>query len=174
MNLQGAAQSDEKMKPVVSVAPWAASGVVLLGIGFILTSIGQMGALADHSHLWYLIFLGTSLFGIVVGAGLFSRREFFRKGGVLLAGLSIVGAFGKHSHEGFVQYMHSLSEQMAASGAPFSPDSVLQFIHAWNISWVTESTLAWGCIAFLVILDILIALAVIFFLTRPSVKALFR
>jgi hypothetical protein len=162
--------------------------VVLLGIGFILASIGQMVALLDSSRffslfrdhpevltqLLYLVLWGTSLAGGVVGVGLLTRKEFFRKSGVFLAWISIVGAYGKHPHEGFVQRMHLLSERMTANGTPFSSESIIQFAQAWNISWVTESTLAWGCVVLIMIFEVLLALGVIFVLTRPSVKALFR
>jgi hypothetical protein len=86
----------------------------------------------------------------------------------------MLGSFWKYPHEWFVKYIDLLSEQMKAQGSPFSPESVIQFGQAWQLSWLTASSLAWGCIAFLVIFDILIALAVIFILTRSSVKTLFR
>ncbi|MEI7751267.1 MAG: hypothetical protein WCJ71_04155 [Candidatus Omnitrophota bacterium] len=166
----------------------AVLGIGLLAIGFILTSIRQVGVLVDYSgyrvlfqhlpaslmHLRYLVSWGGLLLGLVTGVGLFYRKDLFRKAAVFFAAISSAGVFGKHSPEGFDQYLRLLSEKMAANGAPFSPASIIQFAHAWNITWLTESALAWGCIACLMILEISFYLAIIFFLTRPSVKALFR
>jgi hypothetical protein len=180
--------SSSEMSPVSSGSSWGAAGVILMGIGFILASVLRIGVLAGYSgyhtlfqHLpegfiqcRYLISWGMLVLGLVTGIGLFYRKDFFRKAGVLFVWISIVGVFGKHSLEGFVQYLRHLSESMAANGTPFSPASVVQFAQAWHIAWLTESALAWGCITLLTILEISFYFVIIFFLTRPSVKTLFR
>lgn len=188
MDLNREAPSAKKTVRPVVVSRWASPLVFLLGLGFIFASLGQMGALINYYRwssffpghpgsliqLLYWILWGTSLVGVVVGVGLWSHKDFFRKASIFLVCVSLAGAYGKHPHEGFVLRMRLMSEQMAAQGSPFSSDSILQFVQAWNISWLTESSLAWGCVALIMILEILFALAIVFFLTRPSVKALFR
>lgn len=162
--------------------------IALLGLGFILTAIFQMRQLGDRSHHYfffqylpeaiihfrYLIAWCASVFGVVAGIGLFRHKEFSRRVAIILSCVSISGTFGKYSPEGFVQYLGLLSEEMASRGEPFSPASIIQFAQAWNIAWLSEFALAWGCIVFLMALEILLAIAIIFFLTQPSVKVLFQ
>jgi hypothetical protein len=172
-----------------SPAPaWAGLVVIVLGIGFILTSLNQMGALADYGHyrqlfqdnpegyvhFRYFISWGARWLGLVFGIGLFFRKDFFRKALAFLSWGTIAAAYWKHPHAGFVRHIRILSEQMAAKGAPFSPESVIQYMQAWNVTWFTESAFAWICVAVIIACEICMALVVIFFLTRPPVKSLFR
>lgn len=167
---------------------WAAPVVIILGIGFIFTSLNQMGALAGYDHyrqlfqdspegfirFRYFVSWTARWLGLVFGIGLFFRKEFFRKALIFLSWGTIAVVYWKHPHAGFVRHIQMMNDQMAAKGAPFSPESVIQYVQAWNISWLTESSFAWLCVAVIIVWEVCVALGVIFFLTRPPVKSLFR
>ncbi len=181
-----------KASPSTGVQPpasaWASPVVIFLGIGFILTSLIQMSALADYGHyrqlfqdnpegfirFRYFISWSARWLGLAFGIGLFFRKEFFRKALIFLSWGTIAVVYWKHPHDGFIRHIRILSEQMAAKGVPFSPESVIQYVQGWNMTWLTESSFAWICVVVIIAWEISLALGVIFFLTRPSVKSLFR
>lgn len=183
-----AQRAEGKPMPEPVAGRWAVPGIIVLGVGYILTSLSQMNALIDYQHYRYL-FQGLPEFaiqhrytaswlarfaGLALGVGLLFRREIFRKAILILAWGTIATAYWKHPHEGFVRHIRLLSEQMADKGIPFSPASVIQFERAWNVSWMNESSFAWLCVITIIVCEVGMALGVIFFLTRKSTKAAFR
>ena len=163
-------------------------GIVMLGVWLIISSIGRTAELLDFSRyrilyetnpaifvrVWRVVSLGMGLLGMIIGLGFFFRREIFRKGAMLITCIATVLSYWRHPQEGFVKYIQAQSEQMAARGSPYSPESVLQFARTWQINWLTEDAFAWGCVLFVTLFEVLMAGAVLFFLTRASVKAAFR
>lgn len=165
-----------------------AVAMIFLAVGYIFTSFAQMGTLLSYdqyrslfqndpevfTRFRYLISWGARFMGLAVGFGFFFRKDFFRKAAIFLAWASIAGVFWKHPYEGFVRHIRLLSDQMIAKGTPFSPESVIQYAQAWNLTWFTESTFAWFCAATVMLCDVGLSLGIIFFLTRPSVRSNFR
>lgn len=167
---------------------WAGPLVTCLGIAFILTSLVQLATLLDFAHyrylfqdsseayvlFRYLISCSARFMGLAVGFGLCFRREWFRKAALFLAWGTVAVAYWKHPYLGFLRHLRLVSSQMESKGLPFSPENVIQYVQAWNISWFTESTFAWFCVVIIILTEIFIALVVVFILTRPSVKPVFR
>ncbi|MFH0984164.1 MAG: hypothetical protein V1882_01360 [Candidatus Omnitrophota bacterium] len=167
---------------------WAIRVVFFVGGGFILTSFYQLMLAADFKYYSYLFqdypsgvihfrhFISCSarFMGIVFGIGLLYRKEFFRKASIFLAFATMALVYLKHPYAGVVRHLQYSNELMAANGLPFSPESVIRYFQAWSVSWATESVFAYLLLVFFIVSDICFAICVIFLLTRPSVKSLFK
>lgn len=150
-------------------------GVVLFGLGLIVTSLLQSTALVDRHRYWYLFSdLPTSaitiryalswiarIVGLASGVGILLRRELFRRVTIALAALTIMTVYWKHSYEGFLRHVQDLQQRSPAVA------HIFQILQQGGVE-VSEVTR----IAVIVIRlqEIALALLLIWYFTRPRVK----
>ncbi|MFH0984162.1 MAG: hypothetical protein V1882_01350 [Candidatus Omnitrophota bacterium] len=167
---------------------WAGRVIVFLGVGFILTSLIQVGAFADFGYyrqlfqdnsegyirFRYFMSWMSRFLGLTFGVGFLFRKEFFRRALIVLASGTIAVAYWKHPHAAFIHVLHRVSEQMTAKGVPLTPEILVNYLQAWNLPWATVSWLAQVTVIVVISSEVFVALVVLFFLTRPAVKSLCR
>jgi|GEM_PF-6893219 len=186
-------QSKEKYAPQLSKQPPLTSRadrmIVLIGVGYVVTTFSQMSALLDYSYYRYLfqqysestiqfryiISWGVRFLGLAVGIGILSHKEIFRKSALLLAAGTIAVAYWKHPYQGFLQHVNALNTKMHASGNTFlNFDTAIQAFRDMGLTGFILEDFTIICVAAIVVWEIFCALVVIFVLTRPRVKTLFR
>ena len=177
------------VKPQTKESSGAKTALALIALGYIVTTFTQMSALMDYEHYRYLFqqysetsiqfrFLASWLAriaGLVIGFGLLCRKEIFRKAGLVLASGTMTVAYWKHPYQGFLNHIYSLNEQFNATGrTALSPNSAVQIFQDIGFAGFTLQDFTHVCVASIVAWEIFCALTVIFVLTRPRVKMLFK
>ena len=164
--------------------------LVLLGFGYIFTSLTQMTALGDYKHYQYLFEQYSSasislrffiswmvrIAGLIFGVGLLCKKEIFRKLALGLAAGTMAVAYWKHPYEAFTRHIQYLDEHMSSNfvGAVFSPKMGAELMSIFSPDNFSEPDFVHLCVYTIVAWEIFCAAVVIFVLTRPKIKALFR
>jgi len=181
--LAASSEGVRKSTPV-EASSWAKTTVVVIGSLLVLSSIWQMCTFLNYAHYQYmfreyseeiiqfryLLSLGSRGLGMVIGIGILLRKENFRKAAIVLMVATIALMVFKHPFSAALQLNRQYINALDAifKTAPFNADILMSFFHALEIP------LAYLVIITVILVDDLCALLIIFFLTRPSVRAVFR
>ena len=160
-----------------SKQPW---GLIVFGAGLILTSVQQMAVLLDADRYWYLFqdlppaaimgryvmsWLARAL-GLAAGIGLLQRRERCRQLTVALACATIATVTWKHPYDGFARHLSDLERRF--------PEATAQLRNTLGQLGVSWSTLTWIAVWVARAQELFLALLLLWYVTRPRVKACFR
>ena len=145
-------------------------GIVILGPGFILTSLWNIIALMDIKNYYYLfqswpgefvaarfvILWATRLLGIASGVGLLYRKEWARKAVCGLSCFAILFVYWKYPYDEFLRHAEKLDELLNFSdhGLSIASLAFMSCITAWIIE------VAWPP-------------GVLYYLTRQRIKGYF-
>ncbi len=181
--LASSSEGVRKSTPV-EASSWAKTTVVVIGSLLVLSSIWQMLIFLNYAHYQYvfreyseeiiqfryLLSLGSRCLGMVIGLGILLRKENFRKAAIVLMVATIALMVFKHPFSAALQLNRQYINALDAifKTAPFNADILMSFFHS------IERPLAYLVIITVILVDDLCALLIIFFLTRPSVRAVFR
>jgi hypothetical protein len=153
-------------------------GLVVFGVGLIATSLLQLIGLVDVHRYWYLfqslpplVIMGrymvswaARVVGLAAGIGLLQRREVFRKTAIALGCATIATTHWKHPYDGFARHISDLEFQVPEFG---------MLLRGLGQFGMDRSTFI-GLVVFVTrAQEIALALLLIWYLTRPHVKAQF-
>ena len=149
-------------------------GVIVVAAILILSSLFRLLTLMGDYNWYFYIFnympkwmillryefsLAQRMVCIVVGMGILSRNDFFRKAALALSYFTIATLPWKHSCQAFKNHAEYLNQNGAWLRA--------------GISGLDFSSFAWAAWIGQCVLDIMFWGFIIYFFTRPSVKAQF-
>jgi len=152
-------------------------GVVIFGVLFILTSVWQAQKFISfdyYSRVFqqlppffivgrYIISIMLRVLGFSAGIGLLLRKDIARKLALGLAIFTILSLYWKHPYSVVYNY-YKISFYFTQN-----PDGVVQFVLPETIKQYTLVTLA-----VFYLFDILFCSGLIYYFTRPKVKAQFK
>lgn len=154
-------------------------GLVVFGVGLIVTSLLQMTALSDADHYGYLfqdlppwaimsryvVSWMARFVGLAAGVGILRRQELFRKTTLVLAWGTAITAYWKHPYAGFVRHISDL--ELRSSEFKMLIDQILQQ------AGMSLSTLTRIIVMVVRAQEIAFALLLIWYFSLPRVKAQF-
>lgn len=173
------AQTPRQPPASVEKRPKRPLGLVVFGVGLMVTSLLQMTTLVNADRYWYLFqhlppmaIMGRYLvswaargIGLAAGIGILQRREVFRKMAIALGWVTIATVSWKHPYEGFARHISDLERQV--------PELRMLLSEAlWQLG-IERSTLTWIVVCVARAQEIALALLLIWYFTRSRVKAQF-
>ena len=169
------------LQPAASVEklPKRPLGLVVFGVGLIVTSLSQMAALVEADRYWYLFqnlppaaITGRYLvswvargIGLAAGIGIVQRREVFRKMAIALGWATIATVSWKHPYEGFARHLSDLELLV--------PEFRMRLSEALGQLGIERSTMTWMVVCTARAQEIALALLLIWYFTRSHVRAQF-
>ena len=149
-------------------------GVIVVAAILILSSLFRLLTLLEDYNWYFYIFnylpkwmillryefsLAQRMVCIVVGMGILSRNDFFRKAALAFSYFTLATLYWKHSYQAFKNHAEYLTQNAAWLKAGISGLDFSSFALA---AWIGQC-----------VLDIMFWGFIIYFFTRPSVKAQF-
>lgn len=155
-------------------------GLVVFGVGLIVTSLLQITALVDAGHYWdlfqglppaaitgrYVASWVARGIGFAAGVGILQRREVFRKIAIALGWVTIATVQWKHPYDGFARHISDLELRVPQFGALLR--------EGFGQLGIERSTMTWIIVLIARAQEVLLALLLIWYFTRPHVKTQFR
>lgn len=153
-------------------------GVRFFGTALVVTSLVQMAVLCDRQNYWYLFqdlapttiawryaaSWAVRVAGLAIGLGLLQRREVCRQAVLWLACGLILTAHLKHPYDGFVRHLAGLQQRW------------FWFALAWSLlplARIDSATMTWAIVWLVRAQEIALGGLLLWYFTRPSVKAQF-
>ena len=106
--------------------------------------------------LRYCVSWAVKILGFISGVGILYRKDFFRKTAIAGSLFTILTIHLKHSYAGFSQHARYLDDHLDI-----------------NLQGIAFSSLAWPAMMTARVLDIIFAVLLIYFFTRPEVRKYF-
>ena len=156
-------------------------GIMLFSIYFIVDSLIQLYVklIMPNYYFWYswlfqplpehIIFLRYLLsiifriFELILGIGLLSRSETFRKLALFIGWFTIIIVYWKHPFDVLVKHMHIVIKTICQVSG-FNESTLLPFVRL--MAWIS-----FGC---LYALDIGVSVLTIYYFTRPYIREQFK
>ncbi len=151
------------------------AGILVLGLGFVLTSLFHMWTLMDwgqYQYLFqdqpyqvvvvrYMVSWLLRFIGVTAGIGLLRREAWSRQAIIYLSWFAVLTIVWKHPYAGFVRHTAYL-------------DSLLKSYNVVLPNGITFSSLTGISVMVARIFDSLCALLVVYYLPLPRVKSAFH
>lgn len=148
----------------------------ILGVLLIYGVLYKLNGLKDYAYykflfqhlpetmiqIQYCLSISLRCVGLVTGIGLICRREFYRRTAIVLASVNLLTLYWKHPYEVFY-HIAVFTEKGFPLPYPIIPKGEV----------LVHPMFPWISLGIFSLIDVIFSVAIIYFLTRPDVKAQF-